>query len=315
MAPKRRSAGTRRPARSAPRAGAGERAGRRGSLPRRRRGAWGVAGRASVPSARSSGARLKRLLRRGGALGPRLARVPKLAWILVAVVLLVGINFGVQVYRKPTELLGLVLSPTPLTPEQTWTRYAPDVRAHATDVVRPELLAALIQVESAGDPYARTYWRWQWTLDPSRVYAPASSAVGLLQITDGTFEEAKRYCIHDHRVVREDGPFVDSCWLNAFYFRTVPGHAIEMTSALLHVQVSEALGPERAAAVAAARRDALAAVIHLCGRGRAAGFAANGFRPRPGERCGDHDLRGYVERVRVLTAKFERMGAGEGSGR
>jgi hypothetical protein len=221
------------------------------------------------------------------------------------VVLLVAVNYAVQVVRKPTELLGLVFAPAPLTAEQTWSRYAEHVRENGTDVIRPELLAALIQVESAGDPYARTYWRWQWTLDPLRVYAPASSAVGLLQITDGTFEQAKRYCIHDHRVVRDDGPLLDSCWLNAFYFRTVPGHAIEMTSAFLHVQVSEALRGQQAAA---ARRDALAAVIHLCGRGRAAAFAANGYRPRAGERCGDHDLGGYLERVRVLTARFERMG-------
>lgn len=256
----------------------------------------------------SSSARLKRWLRRASALGPRLARLPKLAWALIAVVLLVALNYAVQVYRKPTELLGLVFAPAPLTAEQTWSRYASEVRENGTDVIRPELLAALIQVESSGDPYARTYWRWRWTLDPSRVYAPASSAVGLLQITDGTFEQAKRYCIHDHRVLREDGPFLDSCWLNGLYFRTVPGHAIEMTSALLHVQVTEALRGQQAAAIPAARRDALAAVIHLCGGGRAAAFAANGFRPRPGERCGDHDLGGYLERVRVLTAQFERMG-------
>jgi hypothetical protein len=266
---------------------------------RRRRG--GEAG--------SSSARLGRWLRRESALGPRLARLPKLAWALVAVILLVLVNYGIQVYRKPTELLGLVFAPAPLTAEQTWSRYGADVRENGTDVIRPELLAALIQVESAGDPYARTYWRWRWSLDPSRVYAPASSAVGLLQITDGTFEEAKRYCIHDHEVLREDGPFLDSCWLNGLYFRTVPGHAIEMTSALLHVQVSEVLRGRESARAPAARRDAVAAVIHLCGRGRAAAFAANGFRPRPGERCGDHDLGGYLERVRVLAARFERMAA------
>lgn len=283
MASKRRPARTRRPARAASR--------------RRRAGETG-----------SSSARLQRWLRRARPLGPRLARLPKLAWALIALVLLVALNFAIQVYRKPTELLGLVFAPAPLTAEQTWSSYASEVRENGTDVIRPELLAALIQVESAGDPYARTYWRWRWTSDPSRVYAPASSAVGLLQITDGTFEEAKRYCIHDHRVLREDGPFLDSCWLNGFYFRTVPGHAIEMTSALLHVHVTEALRGRHAAAVPAARRDALAALIHLCGRGRAAAFAANGFRARPGERCGDHDLGGYLERVRVLTAQFERMG-------
>ena len=52
----------------------------------------------------------------------------------------------------------------------------------------------------------------------------------MYQITDGTFAEAKRYCIHDHAVV-EDGPWHDprSCWFNALYMRVVPSHAVELT--------------------------------------------------------------------------------------
>ena len=48
----------------------------------------------------------------------------------------------------------------------------------------------------------------------------------MFQITDGTFAEARRYCIHDHVVV-EDGPWHDarSCWFNGLYTRVVPGHA------------------------------------------------------------------------------------------
>jgi hypothetical protein len=282
MSPKRRPAGVRRSVRAPPR--------------RRARGRPGT-----------SGARLAPLRRAAGALGPRLARLPPVGWALIGLVLAVLVNFAVQVARKPTELLGLVFAPAPLTAEQTWERYGPLARESSTDVIRPELLAALIQVESAGDPLARTYWRWSWTLDPFHVWAPASSAVGLLQITDGTYDQARHYCIHDHRVVRDDGPVGDSCWFNAFYFRTVPGHSIEMTAAWLHVSVAEALGRLRAADVPAARRDAVAAAVHLCGRARAAALVSNGFRPRAGERCGDHDLRAYLERVRALTVQFERM--------
>ena len=42
--------------------------------------------------------------------------------------------------------------------------------------------------------------------NPFEVYRPASSSVGMYQTTDGTFERAKRYCIHDHVVV-EQGPW------------------------------------------------------------------------------------------------------------
>lgn len=241
-------------------------------------------------------------------MAPRLARLPRFAWVLIAAVLFLCVNYVVQVVQKPTELLGLVVEPSPLTPEQTWARYAGDVRENATDVIRPELLAALIQVESSGDPLARTYWRWRWTLHPFRMWAPASSAVGLLQMTDANYEEARHYCVSGHRVLRDDGPFHARCWFNSFYFRTVPRHSIEMTAAYLHVAVAEAIGARRASGLAVAQRDALAATAHLCGRARAAALARNGFRPRAGERCGDHDLRAYLARVRGLTAGFERLG-------
>ncbi len=106
----------------------------------------------------------------------------------------------------------------------------------------PEFLAALAQVEGSGNPIVRTYWRWSWRPEPFEMYRPASSAVGMYQITDGTFEEAKRFCIHDHVVV-EDGPWDDwhSCWFTGLYFRVVPSHAVELTSAYLDRGVADAL--------------------------------------------------------------------------
>jgi hypothetical protein len=140
------------------------------------------------------------------------------------------------------------------------------------------------------------------------MWAPASSAVGLLQMTDANYEEARHYCVHDHRVLRDDGPFYARCWFNSFYFRTVPRHSIEMTAAVLHLAVAEALAGAKAPRAGVAQRDALAATAHLCGRARALALARSGFHPRAGERCGDHDLRAYLEKVRALTAAFERMG-------
>ena len=212
--------------------------------------------------------------------------------------------------RKPSELLGLVAGPDPLGPRETWARYGALCREHSTELVRPALLAALVQVESAGDPRARTYWRWRWSWNPFQLYAPASSAVGILQITDGTFEEARTLCIHRHAVVRAGAWYAPhACWFNALYLRTSAGDSLEMTAARLHVVTAEALA-------AAGRRpsaeqvDALAAVIHLCGRARGRAFAARGFRPLPGERCGDHDLGGYLARMRGLVALFTREAGG-----
>ena len=195
-------------------------------------------------------------------------------------------------------------------PEATWAEYGTLFRAHSTGVVAPELLAALAQAESAGDPLATTYWEWRWSWNPLDLRGPASSAVGLLQMTDGNFAEARRLCIHHHAVARE-GAWYDprACWFNALYFRTVPSHAIEMTSAWLDLSVSEALARTRVPLATLEDRRRLAAVVHLCGRERGASFAARGFRVLPGERCGSHDLARWLARVDAMRATFARLAA------
>ena len=134
-------------------------------------------------------------------------RVAPLAVRIVAgTVLLVAawaaVNGIVQVARKPTEVFFPVSDSLGKPPAQTWRQYGPLFAKHSTTVITPELLAALAQVEGSGNPMARTYWRWRPGWNPFEVYRPASSAVGMFQITDGTFAEARRYCIHDHVVVQ-----------------------------------------------------------------------------------------------------------------
>src|SRR5262249_2215384 len=154
---------------------------------------------------------------------------------LLALGALAAVNLAYQVARKPTELLGLVFAPTPLTPGETWTRYGGACRAHATELVRPEFLAALVRAEGQGGCPARPTWRWRPSGYLSALYAPASSAVGLLQMTDAAFAEGRRLCVHAHRVAHA-GRWndLDACWFPFLYSRVVPGHAIEMTAARLH---------------------------------------------------------------------------------
>ncbi len=232
------------------------------------------------------------------------------AGAVVVAGLLFTANWLVQVVRKPTELFFPVSGTLNKLPPETWRRYEPLFRAHATAVITPEFLAALAQVEGAGNPVARTYWRWQLASNPLDVYRPASSAVGMYQITDGTFREAKRYCIHDHAVV-EDGPWHDvrSCWFNGLYTRVVPSHAIELTSALLDRSVASTLQRHRIGSATLQQKRDLAAVIHLCGAGAGDAYARRGFRPTPGQRCGDHDLAGYLARVNAMQRVFVRLAA------
>jgi hypothetical protein len=219
-------------------------------------------------------------------------------------------NWAYHVLRKPAELLAPLTPAFAKSPADTWAAYGPLFREHATDLIAAEFLAALAQVEGSGNPIARTYWRWRWSLNPLAWYGPASSAVGMFQMTDGTFEQARQYCIHDHRVVR-DGPWYDlrSCWLNRFYNRVVPSHAIEMTAASLHQSVVDTLGRTRVARATLGQQQDLAAVIHLCGPRRGEAFVRRGFRALPGERCGDHGLPEYLHRIHRLQRRFERVSA------
>lgn len=221
-----------------------------------------------------------------------------------------GLNWAYQAFNKPSEILFPLDRSLNKDPVETWKQYESLFRKHATAIITPEFLAALAQVEGGGNPVARTYWKWQSTWNPLEWYGPASSAVGMYQITNGTFREAARYCIHDHAVV-EDGPWHDweSCWFNSFYTRVLPSHAIELTAAWLDRQVTQAIKSKRLNAVPLQRKQDLAAVMHLCGAGTGRAFAARGFRLITRQRCGDHDVSKYLARINALKQKFANPAA------
>ena len=268
--------------------------------------------RSGVRRARKRPARIPRarLWYRFGRWALRKAWAAPLPFQLVAVAAVVvalffALNWMYQVVRKPAELFFPVSGTLNKTPAETWRQYGPLFREHATAVMTPELLAALAQVEGAGNPVARTYWRWRLGSNLLEIYRPASSAVGMYQITDAFYREARRYCIHDHAVA-EDGPWNDwrSCWFNSLYARVVPSHAIEMTSAFLDRRVAETLRRQRIASATLGQKQDLAAVIHLCGAAAGAAYARRGFRTTGAGRCGDHGVRDYLARVNAIKRYF-----------
>jgi hypothetical protein len=224
------------------------------------------------------------------------------------VVLWFALNWMYQVIRKPSELFFPVSGTLNKAPSETWRQYGSLFQEYSTRTVTPELLAALAQVEGSGSPVVRTYWRWSWKPAPFDVYRPASSAVGMYQITDGTFAEARRYCIRRHTVV-EDGPWNDwkSCWFNRLYTRVVPAHAVELTSAYLDRSVARALEHHRPKIVSLAQENELAALIHLCGSGTGEAYVRRGMRLAEGQRCGDHDARDYIARVNTAERVFAAL--------
>ena len=227
-----------------------------------------------------------------------------------AVLLWFALNWMYQVIRKPSELFFPVSGTLNKIPAETWRQYAPLFRRYSTNVISAEFLAALAQVEGSGNPVVRTYWRWTFTPQPFNVYRPASSAVGMYQITDGTFAEARRFCIRDHAVV-EDGLWNDwnSCWFNRLYTRVVPSHAVELTSAYLDRSVASALQHHGVKSASLEHKQELAAVIHLCGAGAGDAYVRRGLRLTEGQRCGDHEARAYVGRVTGMKRVFQSLEA------
>ena len=220
------------------------------------------------------------------------------------------LNWVYQVIRKPSELFFPVSGTLNKTPAETWVKYAPLFQKYSTGVITPDLLAALAQVEGSGNPVVRTYWRWSFAPKLFDVYRPASSAVGMYQITDGTFAEAKHLCIRNHKVI-EDGPWNDwkSCWFNGLYTRVIPWHAVELTAAYLDRSVQNILDRHHVKIAALARKQELAAVIHLCGAGAGDAYVRRGLRLENDQRCGDHEARMYLARVAAMKRVFEGMGA------
>ena len=71
------------------------------------------------------------------------------------------------------------------------------------------------------------------------------------------------------------------------------------------------LGKHHPEPVTQPQKDNLAAVIHLCGPGRAASYLRRGFHLTPGERCGDQDIAAYVGRVSSFERQFRRLAQAE----
>jgi hypothetical protein len=241
---------------------------------------------------------------RAGRPWQKLAGLPRPVRILVAGVLLaaavVSANLVYQVARKPTEMLFPISSMFAKAPAETWRVYGPLFRHYSTGAITPELLAALAQMESTGNPLARTYWRWQQTWNPFAIYAPASSAVGLYQMTDGAFGEARRHCIRGHAVAGD-------CRLTSLYTRIMPSHAVELTAVYLDRNVAAVLA--RGSGASAQQKQDLAALVHLCGAGPARAFARRGFRALAGERCGDQSVATYLGKVNAMKRQFVRLAA------
>jgi len=228
--------------------------------------------------------------------------------VVIPLFLFFSVNVIYQVFKKPSELISLFFAGSSKTTQETWDAYGDLCRKHETENISAEFLCAMAQVESGGNPFSTPEWRWRITTDLDQIYAPASSAVGLMQYTDDTFKEAKQFCIHDHKVVQA-GSILEfkKCWFNILYTRLCPSHSIEVTSARLNYLLKKILGQRGYVKTSDENKIKLAAVIHLCGEGKGKRFARKGFDFEAVSPCGTHSPRVYYGRIRIIMEAMQKM--------
>jgi hypothetical protein len=228
-------------------------------------------------------------------------------WALCLLSILPVVNWIYHIAKNPSQVLSPFQKVMSKTPASTWHNYESDFRENSTAIMTPEFLAALAQSESAGNPTAQPYWRWDFSSNPFEIYSPASSSSGLFQITHGTFEEAKKFCIHNGQVM-QTGPWhkFNSCWFNWTYTRLSASDSIEMISARLHYLVEKFVGRTR---MDIRKKQEVAAIIHLCGPGKALSFIKRGAKGLG--YCGDHHVGSYLNRIRALEKRFVALRNGK----
>lgn len=228
---------------------------------------------------------------------PKKTNSYKLKLILVLLTLPL-FNLIYQVYKKPTEVFRPFESLLIKSPKETWKNYGEYFEAFATHRVSASFLAALAQVESAGNPWANSFWKFRWTTDLDRIYSPASTAVGLLQITEPTMKEAQNFCFKENKKV-----FRGKCWEDRFFTRLSPEHSIELTSARMEYYLKK-MTPAK---LSRRNLEKLASVFHLCGVNKAKVFQRSNYNFSALGRCGYHRPRKYYQKINRMKAKFERI--------
>lgn len=226
-------------------------------------------------------------------------------FVAAGVTTLVFANFAWQLGNKPSEILSFVMNGNQKNPTHTWRAYASDFKRHSTDILTPEFLAAMAQVESAGDSFASPDWKLNFEASILNIYKPASSSVGLMQFTEGTYDVAKKYCIHNHQV-RTVGKWYDfkSCWFNWSYSRVSASDSIEMTSAYLDAMTRKLV---QGKSFNQAALQTIAASIHLCGINKVRrSLRRNSLKVKG---CGSHSLKSYIKKVRKYQKVFTRLKA------
>lgn len=214
------------------------------------------------------------------------------------------LNFIIQIYRKPIEILNFLSWSESKTINKTWMSYKKYFIKNSTENISPYFLASMAQVESSGNPMASPKWKFNTKRSLKDWFSPLSSSVGLYQFTQPTFEIAKNFCIYKNKSVKKGRWYqFNRCALNWAYFRIWPSHSIEIASGYLDYGIRKLLGSS-INKVPLKMKTRLASVIHLCGEHRGRKFVQRSFKIKKNEHCGSHSLAKYILRLESLEKKL-----------
>jgi hypothetical protein len=222
----------------------------------------------------------------------RLLTHPKILGLLVIALYFV-VNFAVQLYRKPAEIFSFAAKIHYKTPEESWSAYHDYFVEAEKYGLRAELLAALAQAESSGSPWATPRWTFHWPREFFDLYRPQSSAVGLFQFTNGTYEKVRQAC------PAGSDRCVDLGWTPPT--RLSAAESIERAAQNLHRELL-LIAPKNPKSW-----NELAPIIHLCGTGIARQVARHGMPANL--HCGPHNARAYVQEISALARRMEKVRA------
>ena len=230
----------------------------------------------------------------------------------VTLVIWAAVNGVYQVVRKPTELFFPVSGTLYKRPAETWRAYARDL-PQALDARDQRGVSRGARAGGGlGQPDRAHLLALEVELRSARGVSPGVER-GRHVPDHRRHVRAGAPLLRPRHVVVEDGPWYAwrSCWFNWLYFRVVPSHAVELTSAYLDRAVAGTLARHGIRRATLAQKENLAALIHLCGAGIGERYARRGLHLSPGLRCGDHGAAGYIERVQAQQRVFAALAAVE----
>ena len=229
----------------------------------------------------------------------------------VLVTLWFGLNWIYQVVRKPSELFFPVSGVLYKLPDETWDTYESVFRKHSTGTITPAFLAALAQIEAIGQ--SRRAHLLALVVDGQSV-RPLSAGVERGRHVPDHRRYIRRVAALLHprsrrrrgrAVARRCTPAGSTACIHASSPRTRSSSRPRISTG-----ASRKRSRVRGSAKATLRqKEDLAAVIHLCGAGAGERYARRGLRLVAHQRCGDHDVRAYLNRVQGMKTVFLRLGA------